>query len=178
MQWNQTSENVQRTCVCVFFIKHIQVWMLCHSVQSVGKNTHISEFNWRVPYGGFKQLKTFVETSGKKMKNRLNGFSDFYKLITPLFSYKQKKVCIRSLLLLALKHCVTMEMGIFCRPRTVQHQNCLYRAADWRHSKIGRHKRRERICRIKQILSASALEAPRFKSSLYEMEYIWIYIYI
>lgn len=27
-----------------------------------------------------------------------------------------------------------MVMGIFCVPRTVQHQSCLYRAAVWRHS--------------------------------------------
>lgn len=121
---------------------------------------------------------SFVETSEKKMKNGLNGFSDFYELITHLFSYKQIRYAFALLLLLALKHCVTMEMGIFCPPRTVQHQNCLYRAADWRHSKIGRYKRRERIRRIKQILSASASEAPRFKSCLYEMEYIWIYIHI
>lgn len=120
---------------------------------------------------------SFFEMSAKKMKNGLNGFSDFQTSKNLFLIYFHiNKVCIRSILLLALKHCVTMEMGIFCPPRTVQHQNCLYRAADRRHSKIGRHKWRERIRRIKQILSASASEAPRFKSCLYEME-LYIYTY-
>lgn len=152
--------------------------MLCHSVQSIGEKTHTSQSLIEECLTGSSNRKdSFVEMSGKKMKNGLNGFQTFTNLLLIYFHINKNKVCILSLLLLALKHCVTMEMGIFCPPRTVRHQNCLYRAADWRHSKIGRHKRRERIRRIKQILSASASEAPRFKSCLYEMEYIWIYIY-
>lgn len=160
------------------------MWDGCSvTVSNLQRQKHISEFNWGVPYRKFKQLETLpLKCLRIKDGKRTKCFSDFQiskKLIPHLFSYKQKKVCIHSLLLLALKHCVTMEMGIFCPPRTVQHQNCLYRAADRRHSKIGRHKWRERICRIKQILSAFASEAPRFKSCLYEMElYIYKYIYI
>lgn len=78
--------------------------------------------------GSSNNSRLFLGNVWKKMKNGLNGFSDFQtfkNLLLIYFHIKKKKVCIPSLLLLALKHCVTMEMGIFCSPRTVQHQNCL-----------------------------------------------------
>lgn len=86
------------------------------------------------------------------------------------------------LLLPALKHCVTMEMGIFCLPRTVQYQTCLYIAADLRQSKIEREEWREKENTQDEIdcisLCYRGLYLRGLNPVLYEMEYIYEYIYI
>lgn len=65
--------------------------MLCHSVQSIGEKTHTSQSLIEECLTGSSNRKdSFVEMSGKEVKNGLNGFSDLYELITHLFSYKQK----------------------------------------------------------------------------------------
>lgn len=57
----------------------------------LGKKTHTSQSLIEECLTGSSNRKdSFVEMTGKKMKNGLNGFSDFYELITHLFSYKQK----------------------------------------------------------------------------------------
>lgn len=95
VQWNQTSESMQRVCVFKPDTEFLFPWMsggFCVMMSSLVKK-HFSEFNWRVPYRKFKQLKTLLEMSGKRLKwtKWLFRLWDFQELIFHLFSYKQQK---------------------------------------------------------------------------------------
>lgn len=137
----QCNEIILRTCtVCVcVFCSH--GWGMAAVSQCPGEK-HISDFNWRVPYRKFKELKTLpLKCLGKDEK--LNGLSDFQTYYS--FVHINKKVMHSFSFTRGLKTLSYWGNWIFFFVHQGQFKTEL-QCGDTNG---------ERICRIKHILSAS-----------------------